>query len=75
VVHALSMNRHPVPPGLTLHVCTPRHTPDLRPHRPVADLEAKVIRGEAAAQAMLAPRHHGFMPDLVAGLFLSPRRQ
>ena len=64
-VHALSINRHPVPPGATLHVYQAKPRPGFKPHPLAAELDAKVIRGEAAAAAMLALRRQGFVPDLV----------
>ena len=64
-VHALSINRRPVPSGVTLHVYKAQRRPDIKPHPLAAELEAKVIRGEAAAAAMLELRRNGFVPDLV----------
>ncbi|MBE0546230.1 MAG: glycosyltransferase [Rubrivivax sp.] len=64
-VHALSINRRPVPPGVTLHVYKAQRPPGFKPHPLAADVEAKVIRGEAAAGAMLALQREGFTPDLV----------
>ncbi len=64
-VHALSISRRPVPPGVTLHVYKAQRPPGFKPHPLAADVEAKVIRGEAAAGAMLALQRDGFTPDLV----------
>jgi glycosyltransferase involved in cell wall biosynthesis len=64
-VHALTINRHPVPPGVTLHRYEAKRPPDFKPHPLAADFEAKTIRGEAAAAAMLALQRQGFTPDLV----------
>ena len=64
-VHALAINRRPVPEGVTLHLYAPQVPPGYKPHPLAAEFDAKVIRGEAAAAAMQALQRGGFTPDLV----------
>jgi len=47
---------------VTLHVYQPKPAPGFKPHPLAAELEAKVIRGEAAAAAMLQLRRKASCP-------------
>lgn len=64
-VVALSIHRQAVPAGVELRCYTMlrQSVPDTHPL--LKDQEAKVMRGEACAAAMLQLRHEGFVPDVV----------
>jgi glycosyltransferase involved in cell wall biosynthesis len=64
-VHALAINHRPVPDSVALHLYAPQVPPGYKPHPLAAEFDAKLIRGEAAAAAMLALQRSGFTPDLV----------
>jgi glycosyltransferase involved in cell wall biosynthesis len=64
-VRALSINRHPVPPGVQLGYYRVGRGTTKGVHRWAAETETKVLRGEACAQAALELRAGGFVPDVI----------
>ena len=63
-VVALAIKSQQPPPGVRIVRYRPRRGSSEDIHPWVADIETKVIRGEAAAQAALGLRDSGFTPDL-----------
>jgi hypothetical protein len=63
-VHALAISGQPCP-GVTPHAYQPKRTLPAGVQMLTQDFEVKVIRGEAAALAMIELRKTGFVPDLV----------
>lgn len=64
-VDALAMHRRPPPPGVTQHVYGVRRQPGQDVHPLLREAEAKVLRGEACAAAMLHLARSGYRADLV----------
>ena len=64
-VDALAMHRRPPPPGVTQHVYGVRRQPGKDVHPLLREAEAKVLRGEACAAAMLHLARGGYRADLV----------
>ena len=64
-VVALAIEKQQPPPGARVFHYQPRRASSSGIHPWVADIETKVIRGEAAAQAALAIRDKGFVPDVI----------
>ena len=67
-VTALGVENNPLlcnQPGVKLLRYRPKPDPALSPHRLLADTQAKVQRGEAAAQVALALKGEGYRPDLI----------
>jgi glycosyltransferase involved in cell wall biosynthesis len=64
-VDALAMHRRPPPPGVTQHVYGVRRQAGKDVHPLLREAEAKVLRGEACAAAMLHLSQGGYRPDLV----------
>ena len=63
-IHALAISGQPCQ-GVTLHAYQPERTLPAGVQMLTQDFEVKVIRGEAAALAMIELRKAGFVPDLV----------
>jgi glycosyltransferase involved in cell wall biosynthesis len=64
-VVALSTERQKPLPGVRVYRYKPRRGSSTNIHPWVADIETKVIRGEAVAQAALELRNKGFAPDVI----------
>ena len=64
-VVALAIERQQPLPGVRIVRYQPKRGSSSGIHPWVADIETKVIRGEAAAQAALELRTRGFTPDIV----------
>ncbi len=64
-VVALAIEKQQPPPGVRVFHYQPRRASSSGIHPWVGDIETKVIRGEAAAQAALAIRDKGFVPDVI----------
>jgi glycosyltransferase involved in cell wall biosynthesis len=64
-VSALAIERQKPPPGVRVLFYKPQRGSSSGIHPWVSDIETKVIRGEAAAQATLALRDQGFTPDVI----------
>src|SRR5512132_2223879 len=64
-VVALSIEAQKPPPGVRVFRYRPRRGSSTDIHAWVADVETKVIRGEAAARAALELRDNGFAPDVI----------
>ncbi len=64
-VKALHVNQSPALPGVELvpYTIAGRSTPQV--HRWVADLETKILRGEAAWRAALRLKQQGYCPDVI----------
>lgn len=64
-VAALAIESEKPLPGVRVFRYKPQRSSSASIHPWVADIETKVIRGEAAAQAALALRGQGFRPDVI----------
>jgi glycosyltransferase involved in cell wall biosynthesis len=64
-VVALAIEAQQPTPGVRVVRYRPRRGSSADIHPWVADIETKVIRGEAAARAALELRHGGFAPDVI----------
>jgi glycosyltransferase involved in cell wall biosynthesis len=64
-VDALAMHRRPPPRGVTQHVYGVQRAAGKDVHPLLRESEAKVLRGEACAAAMLHLAKSGYRPDLV----------
>lgn len=64
-VVALAINKQPELPGVKTIRYEPKRGTGKDTHRWISDLETKVIRGEAAAQAAAALKADGFTPDVI----------
>ncbi|MGM9487230.1 glycosyltransferase [Ideonella sp. YS5] len=64
-VDALAMHRRPPPAGVTQHAYGVRRPAGKDVHPLLREAEAKVLRGEACAAAMLHLARGGYRPDLV----------
>jgi Glycosyl transferase family 4 group len=64
-VSALAIERQKPPPGVRVLCYKPQRGSSSGIHPWVADIETKVIRGEAAAQAALTLRDNEFTPDVI----------
>src|SRR5512132_4208648 len=64
-VVALSIEAQKPPPGVRVFRYRPRRGSSTDIHAWVADVETKVIRGEAAARTALELRDNGFAPDVI----------
>ncbi len=64
-VVALAMNKSPALPGVRVVHYKPERGSSTSIHPWVADLETKVIRGEAALKAAMALNAQGFRPDVI----------
>lgn len=64
-VMALAINQAPPLPGVTVLRYKPERESAKAIHPYVADIETKVIRGEAAANAARALQQKGFVPDVI----------
>lgn len=64
-VRALAINHNPSPPGINVVHYSPLRSSTPKIHSWLGDLEAKVIRGEAAFHAALQMREEGFNPDVI----------
>jgi glycosyltransferase involved in cell wall biosynthesis len=62
---ALAIEKQQPPPGVRVFCYKPQRGSSGGIHPWVADIETKVIRGEAVAQAALALRDNGFTPDVI----------
>lgn len=64
-VDAMAMHRRPPPPGVTQHVYGVQRRPGKDVHPLLREAEAKVLRAEACAAAMLHMAKDGYRPDLI----------
>jgi glycosyltransferase involved in cell wall biosynthesis len=64
-VEALAMHRRTPPAGVGQHAYGLRRSPGRDTHPLLREAEAKVLRGEACAAAMLQLARDGFQPDLI----------
>lgn len=64
-VQALAMHRRPSGTGVLTHHYSLRSQPVAGQHPLLREAEAKALRGEAAASAILALKRQGFEPDVV----------
>lgn len=64
-VVALHIGPCPPVPGVQLQRYQPQARPMQGTHRWLADLEVKILRGEAARHAALKLKHQGFFPDAI----------
>jgi glycosyltransferase involved in cell wall biosynthesis len=64
-VDALLMHRRPGPPGVNLHRYSASRQRGRDVHPLLRDAEAKVLRAEACASAMLQLARQGYRPDVV----------
>ncbi len=64
-VHALALHERPVPAGVRRHLYRLTAAPGKDTPPLLRDAEAKVLRGQACAQAMRGLAAHGVKPDLI----------
>jgi glycosyltransferase involved in cell wall biosynthesis len=64
-VDAMAMHRRPPPRGITQHVYGVQRSPGKDVHPLLREAEAKVLRGEACAAAMLHMAKNGYRPELI----------
>jgi glycosyltransferase involved in cell wall biosynthesis len=64
-VVALTIDQHPVPPGVIVRPYTLLREPVERTHFLLRDQEAKILRAEACAAAALQLKREGFTPDII----------
>lgn len=64
-VDAMAMHRRPPPRGVTQHVYGVQRSPGKDVHPLLREAEAKVLRAEACAAAMLHMARGGYRPDLI----------
>lgn len=64
-VDAMAMHRRPPPHGVTQHVYGVQRSPGKDVHPLLREAEAKVLRGEACAAAMLHMAKDGYRPELI----------
>lgn len=65
IVHAIGINKHPALPGVNVIHYAPKRGSTANIHPYAADIETKVIRGEAVARIAMEMRKKGYIPDLV----------